>query len=175
MSDTNQYDIEAPQGISVDPRIIPAFQKFYSYADDPTAHEQFANSWTPDGSYISGSIKAHGRDRVLELRRFSHEKTPIKKRFHYPQKLFVHGDNNLDTMLYGHMRFLLKDGAELEIEWGARALFEEHEGNLKFKIYQSYIVSLSCLQQECTCFLLLIQLEGLLLTSNIGSRTFNPF
>ena len=43
-------------------------------------------------------------------------------------------------MIYGTIDFILQGDAKSNIEYGARVLFEESEEELKFKLYQAYVV-----------------------------------
>lgn len=44
-------------------------------------------------------------------------------------------------MLYGTVKYELKEGGEKEIDWAARAKLVKEEGKVKMAFYQVYMVS----------------------------------
>lgn len=54
---------QVPADGSVDPRAVAFFDAFYRTSDTPTAHEQYAQSFLPDASFVLASKKAAGYDR----------------------------------------------------------------------------------------------------------------
>lgn len=65
------YTGQAPSDLTLDPRIIPFFENFYTLSDSPTdaAHDGYVDSLTPDGTMIMGTKKAVGRDELYTLRK----------------------------------------------------------------------------------------------------------
>ncbi|KIX95133.1 uncharacterized protein Z520_09049 [Fonsecaea multimorphosa CBS 102226] len=127
----------------VDPRIIPFFERFYSVSDNPTAHDDYADSFLPDADFVMGSKSVKGYDQVLELRKGLWN-GPIHSRKHHLHKIFPfgEGDAGLECMLYGSVDYGLKNGKQLTLEWAARAVLAEYEGKeLRFKHYQVYLDS----------------------------------
>ena len=56
---------------SIDPRIVSFFENFYAVSDNPSesAHDDYANSVTKDGTLTMGTKKATGFDEILGLRK----------------------------------------------------------------------------------------------------------
>jgi len=65
------YTGHTPNGVKVDPRIVPFYENFYKVSDDPaeTAHDEYVDALTPNGTLIMGSKKAVGKDEILALRK----------------------------------------------------------------------------------------------------------
>jgi hypothetical protein len=71
--------------------------------------------------------------------------THVSSRSHNPIKIFPFGSYSDEVMLYGTVKYGLKDGGEREVEWAARAKLvkegEEGEEKVKLSFYQVYLVS----------------------------------
>ncbi len=64
----------------------------------------------------------------------------VAKRSHKPEKIFSFGPGSNEVMLYGTVKYELKDGKETEVEWSARSRFVDEDGALKMEFYQVYLV-----------------------------------
>ncbi len=64
----------------------------------------------------------------------------IAKRSHKPEKIFSFGPGSNEVMLYGTVKYELKDRKKTEVEWSARARFVDEGGALKMEFYQVYLV-----------------------------------
>jgi len=56
----------------VNPGIKQFFEKFYQISDTADAHEQYADSFTADGTLIMASAKLQGRDGTRALTKVYH-------------------------------------------------------------------------------------------------------
>lgn len=65
------YTGQTPSDLTLDPRIIPFFENFYAYSDNPSdaSHDNYVDSLTSDGVLIMGTKKAEGRDQLYALRK----------------------------------------------------------------------------------------------------------
>ena len=140
------YTGQTPPSGPLDPRIVPFFEKFYEVSDTPSEHEAYANSFVPDADFVMGSRATKGYDNILELRK-SLWTGPIQRRKHHVDKIYPFGDK--EVMLYGSVDYGLKNGKELTVQWAARAVFEDYEEKLRYRLYQVYVVSLSSLRGGC--------------------------
>lgn len=83
---------------------------------------------------------------ILALRKSMWEK--VSSRSHNPIKIFPFGSYSDEVMLYGTVKYGLKEGGEKEVDWAARAKLvkegEEEGGKEKIRMsfYQVYLVSL---------------------------------
>lgn len=53
------YVAELPS-TTIDPHIAPFFSKFYEISDNPTAHEEYARSFTDSATVIMGIKRVDG-------------------------------------------------------------------------------------------------------------------
>ncbi|KIV78567.1 hypothetical protein PV11_06211 [Exophiala sideris] len=134
------YKGQTPSDLQVDPRIVPFFERFYAVSDDPEAHEEYAQSFVPNADFAMGAKKTVGYDGILELRHGLWT-GPVKTRKHSLTKIFPFGSGSNELMLYGTVDYGLKNGKEVTVDWAARAVMAEHQGALKFKLYQVYVDS----------------------------------
>ncbi|KAJ9602100.1 hypothetical protein H2200_013460 [Cladophialophora chaetospira] len=136
------YTGAVPSSSTLDPRIVPFFEKFYEVSDTPSAHDAYVDSFLPNADFVMGSKSTSGRDGILELRKGLWS-GPIQRRKHTLEKIFPFGagEDAKEVMLYGNVDYGLKNGKELNVHWAARAVLAEHEGGLRFKLYQVYLVS----------------------------------
>ncbi|CAK7208471.1 hypothetical protein SEUCBS140593_000183 [Sporothrix eucalyptigena] len=127
-----------PAGVSVNPRAVAFFDTFYKTSDTPTAHEVYAKSFLPDGTFVLASKKAVGNDQILATRQAMW--AAVASRKHSVSKIFPFGSGSNEFMLYGNVKYTAKTGQDSEKEWAARAeLVEDASGELKFKFYQVYL------------------------------------
>lgn len=139
---TSTYTGATPADMKVDPRIVAFFERFYAVSDDPTAHEDYAQSFLPDADFAMGAKKTKGYEGILTLRQGLWS-GPIKSRKHKLSKIFPFGAGSNELMLYGTVDYGLKNGKAVTCEWAARAVMAEgQQGQLKFKLYQVYVVRL---------------------------------
>lgn len=64
--------------------------------------------------------------------------TQVSARHHYIARVFGPSDGEL--MLYGNVRYTLKGGTDVSVDWGARAQMAGTGSDLKMKFYQVYLV-----------------------------------
>ena len=139
---TSTYTGAVPPSSTLDPRIVPFFEKFYEVSDTPSAHDAYVNSFLPTADFTMGSKSTSGHEAILDLRKGLWS-GPIQRRKHTLEKIFPFGtgDDAREVMLYGSVEYELKNGKELTVQWAARAVLAEYEGGLRFKFYQVYLVS----------------------------------
>lgn len=135
------YTGSTPPSVSLDPRIVPFFERFYAVSDSPTAHTEYVDSFIPDADFVMGSKTTRGYDGILDLRK-SLWSGPIVRRKHHLYKIFPFGPDSLEVMVYGKVEYGLKNGKEIEVQWAGRAVLEEYQGGLRFRHYQVYLVRL---------------------------------
>lgn len=135
----SSYTGQTPASLSVDPRIVAFFETFYRLSDDPSAHEEYAQSFAPDADFTMGSKRVGGYADILALRHGLWS-GPVKTRKHTLEKIFPFGQDSHEVMLYGSVVYGLKNGKSLTVEWAARALLVEYRGELRFGQYQVYLV-----------------------------------
>jgi len=136
------YKGQTPSSTSVDPRIVSFFENFYAVSDNPSAHEEYAQSFTPDADFIMGSKRVAGYNDILSLRHGLWS-GPVKTRKHTLEKIFPFGNDSNEVMLYGSVDYGLKNGKALTVEWAGRAIMVEHQDGLRMGFYQVYLVSSS--------------------------------
>jgi len=139
---TSTYTGAVPSSSTLDPRIVPFFEHFYDVSDTPSAHEAYVNSFLPTAHFVMGTRSTSGHDGILDLRKGLWS-GPIQRRKHTLEKIFPFGasDDVKEVMLYGSVDYGLKNGKELTVQWAARAVLADYEGDLRFKFYQVYLDS----------------------------------
>ncbi|KIW67880.1 hypothetical protein PV04_07095 [Phialophora macrospora] len=140
---TSTYTGAVSPSATLDPRIVPFFEKFYQASDTPAAHDAYVASFLPDADFVMGTKATRGAAGILELRKGLWT-GPVLRRKHTLDKIFPFGSAGADArevMVYGSVEYGLKNGKELTVQWAARALFSEYEGDLRFKLYQVYLDS----------------------------------
>jgi hypothetical protein len=86
---------------------------------------------------------------ILALRKSMWEK--VSSRSHNPIKIFPFGSYSDEVMLYGTVKYGLKDGGEKEVDWAARAKLVNEDGKIRMSFYQVYLVSL-CGRRELDAY-----------------------
>ncbi len=137
------YKGQTPSDLAVDSRIVAFFERFYAVSDDPAAHEEYAQSFTPDADFAMGSKKVAGYADILALRHGLWS-GPVRTRKHTLEKIFPFGRDSNELMLYGSVFYELKNGKDITVDWAARAVMTEYQGALRFKLYQVYLVCCLC-------------------------------
>ncbi|KAL5115397.1 hypothetical protein ACEQ8H_006697 [Pleosporales sp. CAS-2024a] len=132
----SNYHFETPS-LDMDPKVQTFFQDFYAASDAPHAHEQYAQYFTHDATLILASKKVQGRNEIIALRKSMWEK--VSSRLHKPIKVFPFGSNSNEVMLYGTVKYGLKDGGDKEVDWAARANLVNEEGKARMSFYQVYL------------------------------------
>ena len=136
----SSYIAELPS-LNIDEQIPKFFERFYAVSDDPVAHEDYARSFTDDATFIMGSKGVKGYKGILELRKGLWS-GPVKTRKHTLNKIFPFGDNSNEVMLYGSVKYVLKNGKDLQVEWAGRALMARKDPKrLQMGFYQVFLVS----------------------------------
>jgi len=64
----------------------------------------------------------------------------VASRAHFPKKVYPFGENADEVMLYGTVKYELKDGKKATVDWSARAHLVKEEGVVKMDFYQVYLV-----------------------------------
>ncbi|KAH7392044.1 hypothetical protein DE146DRAFT_128983 [Phaeosphaeria sp. MPI-PUGE-AT-0046c] len=123
--------------LDLDPDFKSFFQDFYATSDTPDAHEHYVKYFTKDATLMMASRKAQGSDEILTLRKSLWDK--VSARSHNPIKIFPFGSYADEVMLYGTVKYVLKEGGEKEIDWAARAKLVKEEGKVKMEYYQVYM------------------------------------
>ncbi|KAL2002917.1 hypothetical protein VTN02DRAFT_5571 [Thermoascus thermophilus] len=118
--------------------MVSFMEEFYATSDDPTAHDKYVASFTPDATLIMGPKVGKGSEEIRTLRHGLW--THVAQRKHTPEKIYFGGPNEL--MLHGKVAYVLKaSGNEVVVPWAARVefAFDESGGNPKMKFYQVYL------------------------------------
>ena len=138
----SNYTAELPSlgDHGIDHRIPEFFTKFYQVSDNPDQHEEYARSLTEDATLIMGTRTAKGYKDILEIRKGLWS-GPVKTRKHTLNKIFPFGDNSNEVMLYGSVKYGLKNGKELTVDWAGRALMRHTKSGVKMGFYQVYLDS----------------------------------
>jgi hypothetical protein len=134
------YKGSTPSNPKVDPRIVEFYQNFYRVSDDPSAHDEYVDAMTKDGTLVMGSKKAVGAEEIMKLRKGLWS-GPVKTRLHTLKQIFPFGDNSMNVMLHGHVDYGLSNGKDVHVEWAGRAEFVEDGDKLRMKVYQVYLDS----------------------------------
>ncbi|KAL2074786.1 hypothetical protein VTL71DRAFT_8565 [Oculimacula yallundae] len=137
MSTQHSYQSALPPGINLDDGIRAFFETFYKTSDTPDAHDAYADSFTEDADFVMASKRARGREEILAIREGMW--TTVSSRLHTPVKIFPFGSGADELMLYGTVKYVLKDGRGTEVEWAARAKMAKVEGEWKMAFYQVYL------------------------------------
>ncbi|KAK5125481.1 hypothetical protein LTR85_000591 [Meristemomyces frigidus] len=133
----SQYRASVPGDDLVKPEIRSYFEQFYETSDTPDAHDKYAASFTKKAKLVMASNEANGRDEILKMRKGMWEK--VAKRSHKPLKIYSFGPGADEVMLYGTVDYELKDGKKTTVEWSARSIFTQEDGELKMDFYQVYL------------------------------------
>ncbi|KAH7360576.1 hypothetical protein BKA65DRAFT_188723 [Rhexocercosporidium sp. MPI-PUGE-AT-0058] len=133
----HSYKSAIPPGIQLDEGIRAFFEEFYKTSDTPDAHDRYADSFTADADFIMASKRARGRDEILALRKGMW--ATVASRLHTPVKIFPFGSGADELMLFGTVKYELKDGRKAEVEWAARAKMAKVDGEWKMGFYQVYL------------------------------------
>ncbi|KAK1042474.1 hypothetical protein LTR74_018526 [Friedmanniomyces endolithicus] len=133
----SQYTAQVLSDDLVKPEIRSFYKSFYAVSDTPDAHDKYAAFFTKSARLIMASNEANGRDEILGMRKGMWEK--VAKRSHKPEKIFSFGPGSNEVMLYGTVKYELKDGKKTEVEWSARSRFVDEDGALKMEFYQVYL------------------------------------
>jgi hypothetical protein len=135
------YTLRTPTTSTLDPRIVPFFETFYAVSDNPSAHQEYVDSFTPSAKFIMGTKSTSGTNGIMELRKGLWS-GPVITRKHHVEKLFVFDGQGRQCMLHGCVDYVLRNGKSVNVEWAGRATLVEHEGRLRFQEYQVYLASL---------------------------------
>ncbi|KAH8664975.1 hypothetical protein BGZ60DRAFT_61616 [Tricladium varicosporioides] len=132
----SSYPINA-KDLDVEEGIKNFFENFYRISDTGTeeAHEKYADSFTQDAELVMGLKRGVGHSEIIKIRRGMWEH--VKERLHTPKKVFPFGDGEI--MLYGDVRYVLKDDRSANVEWAARAKMVHEGGKWKMGFYQVYL------------------------------------
>ncbi|CAG8951724.1 hypothetical protein HYFRA_00005524 [Hymenoscyphus fraxineus] len=122
----------------INPEIRSFFAEFYRISDTPSAHVLYADQFTQDAILIMGSKKSVGRSEILAFRKSMWEK--VHSRSHTPEKIFPFGNQEIDeVMIYGVVKYELKDGGLAEVDWAARANLVKEDETWRMGFYQVYL------------------------------------
>lgn len=133
------YVAELPS-LTIDEDIPKFFENFYATSDNPSSHEEYARAFTDNATLVMGTKTVEGYEKILELRKGMWAGV-ITTRLHTLKKIFPFGDSSNEVMLYGNVKYGLKNGKDVHVEWAGRALLEKANGKLKMHFYQVYLDS----------------------------------
>jgi len=133
---SHSYTSEYPD-VPINPAIRQFFEKFYEISDTPDAHEQYANCFSPNATLIMASKRGQGSDEILALRKGLW--ASVSSRLHTVLKVFPFGPNADEVMLYGTVKYNLKNGNEAIIDWAAHAHLVQEGESIKMDFYQVYL------------------------------------
>ncbi|CAL3964799.1 hypothetical protein PZA11_002276 [Diplocarpon coronariae] len=134
---THTYTSAYPPGIQVEAGIKTFFEEFYRTSDTPDAHDRYADFFAPQATLMLANKKGVGREEILAVRRGAW--AAVSSRLHTPVKIFPFGEGADEVMLFGTVKYVLKDGRESEVDWAARANLVKIDGQWKLKFYQVYL------------------------------------
>ncbi|CAH0044378.1 unnamed protein product [Clonostachys solani] len=145
---SHTYKSEYPSGLTTDPEIVQFFEDFYKTSDTPGAHDQYVDLFAKDATFILASKHCVGHDdgsitkNQAEITTTRHGMwTAVASRKHSIPKIFPFGNGTNEFMLYGSVALGLKNGAEAEVDWAARAevLKSPSDGKWRMSFYQVYL------------------------------------
>lgn len=87
-----------------------------------------------------GTKTVHGYDEILSLRKGLWS-GPVVSRLHTLERIYAFGEDGLDVMVYGNVKYGLKNGKEVVVDWAGRAELVEGKEGVKMKFYQVYLDS----------------------------------
>jgi len=120
------------------PAFVQFFESFYKITDTPDAHSTYVDQFTSDATLIMASKSCKGSAEILALRKALWERVASRK--HTAIKVFPFGDGADEVMIYGSVVYEMKEGgAEVSLEWAARANLVEENGVVKMSFYQVYL------------------------------------
>ncbi len=135
----HSYTFSTPSSTPVDPGIVSFLEKFYEVSDTPSSHEEYADSFADDATFMIGVKQVKDKEDIYTMRKGMWEAVTSRK--HTVYKVFPYGEKADELMLYGRVQYGFKDGREVGVDWGARAEMVKDGGKWKFQYYQVYLVS----------------------------------
>ncbi|KFY96940.1 hypothetical protein V500_02261 [Pseudogymnoascus sp. VKM F-4518 (FW-2643)] len=133
----HSYKSQYPTKVVVDEKIVQFFEDFYRISDTPGAHEEYANYFTKDATFILASKSIKGYEEILAARKAMW--TAVASRAHKPIKVFPFGHVSTEFMLYGTVSYEMKDGRKSGLDFSARAKMVQIEKQWKMQDYQVYM------------------------------------
>ncbi|KAI0098980.1 hypothetical protein F4776DRAFT_650212 [Hypoxylon sp. NC0597] len=145
MASSNSYVAEFPSDCAVQERVKNFIARFYATSDDPSKNEEWVGYFSPDAVVIIGDKSAKGTENIRRLRQGMWEQ--VETRRHKPEKVFPASFGATDGseaiaaeyMLHGSLDMVTKNGERQAVSWAGRAVLEEDDGKLKYKLYQVYL------------------------------------
>ncbi|EJT49516.1 hypothetical protein A1Q2_07379 [Trichosporon asahii var. asahii CBS 8904] len=121
------------------PSDIKAFvSEFYRLSDDPD-HDAYCSLFTPDASFLVGTVGAKGRDGIRSVRAKGWDN--FDHRVHKHERIYVNEDEPDVAMLTGTIDYDRKDGVSArDLCWAGKMVFDR-SGGLKVKDYYVWVVS----------------------------------
>ncbi|KAI0118788.1 hypothetical protein GGR51DRAFT_554477 [Nemania sp. FL0031] len=134
-----------PTNVIVDERTKGFISAFYAISDDPSRNDEWVGCFAPDAVLVMGDKQARGIEDIRELRGSMWEKT--KSRKHKLEKVYPstfgqskpESEWKFEYMLHGLVDLELRTTEKVAGQWAARAILTNHEGKLKYTLYQVYL------------------------------------
>lgn len=124
--------------MSVPPEISAFVADFYRLSDDPD-HDAYCALFTPDASFLVGTVKADGQKGIREVR--SKGWNNFNHREHKHEKTYVNKDEPDVALVTGTIDYDRKDGVSVkDLSWAGRITFDRSDG-LRVKDYYVWVVS----------------------------------
>ncbi|KAI9745891.1 MAG: hypothetical protein M1818_000572 [Claussenomyces sp. TS43310] len=134
---THSYSSEYPPGVTIDDGIVKFFETFYTTSDTPAAHDQYADSFSRNATFIVASKTMQGHDEILAGRKAMW--AAVASRQHTPVKIFPFGPDADEVMIHGSLVMVLKDDRKAELDWAARAKLVKEAQSWKMGFYQVFM------------------------------------
>ncbi|KAJ8126934.1 hypothetical protein O1611_g6705 [Lasiodiplodia mahajangana] len=139
------YAATYPTNFAADERVKNFISAFYAISDNPSRNDEWVDCFAPDALLVMGDKRARGIDDIRELRESMWEK--VKSRKHKLEKVYrsafeqskPESEWKFEYMLHGLVDLELKSAEKVAGQWAARAALTNHEGRLKYTLYQVYL------------------------------------
>ncbi|OAA50495.1 hypothetical protein NOR_00945 [Metarhizium rileyi] len=151
------YRAICPDGIDISPDMIEFLGDFYRISDIPGEHDQYVDLFMPSATFILASKRASGKEGS-RLQPASPAQTAmansqpeimntrigmwsaVASRRHTVHKVFPSSNSSNEFMLYGSVALGLRSGANIDVDWAARAdIVKAADGKWRMKFYQVYL------------------------------------
>lgn len=132
------YRAICPDGIDISPDMIEFLGDFYRISDIPGEHDQYVDLFMPSATFILASKRASGKEEIMNTRIGMW--SAVASRRHTVHKVFPSSNSSNEFMLYGSVALGLRSGANIDVDWAARAdIVKAADGKWRMKFYQVYL------------------------------------
>ncbi|KAK2595292.1 hypothetical protein QQS21_007007 [Conoideocrella luteorostrata] len=134
----HSYKPQYPEGNPASAEIVKFFEDFYRTSDIPGEHDQYVDLFAKDATFIMASKKSHGSQEIKTARIGMW--SVVASRKHTIYKVFPYSGQSNEFMLYGSVALGLRNGANVDVDWAARAeVAKSEDRKWRMKFYQVYL------------------------------------